>query len=144
MKLVKNSDITLTADGNGAPIFFEPVRSQQTVLCNGGHKRSDLRTFKVLHTDFFRAAFPLNHVVVVINRPIEMKMCFITKPKVIKPARSLLKLFIRPVAHLDSLLFVLLLRHMVRWNSKRNSFKSFLMTLKNVVGDITSSWARIW
>ena len=29
MKLVKNSDITLTVDGNGVPIFFEPVRSQQ-------------------------------------------------------------------------------------------------------------------
>ena len=32
MKLVKNSDITLTVDGNGVPIFFEPVSSQQTVL----------------------------------------------------------------------------------------------------------------
>ena len=58
MKLVKNSDITLTVDGNGAPIFFEPVRSQQTVLCIEGHKRSDLRTFEVLLTYFVRATFP--------------------------------------------------------------------------------------
>ena len=42
MKLVKNSDITLTFDGNGMPIFFEPVRSQQTVLGIEGHKCSDL------------------------------------------------------------------------------------------------------
>ena len=105
MKLVKNSDITLTADGNGAPIFFEPVRSQQTVLCNEGHKRIELRTFKVLHTDFFRATFSLNHAIVVINRRIEMKMCFITKPNVIEPARSLLKLLFQPVAHLNSFSF---------------------------------------
>ena len=42
MKLVKNSDIALTVDGNSVPIFFEPIRSQQTVLCIEGHKRSDL------------------------------------------------------------------------------------------------------
>ena len=57
MKLVKNSDITLTVDGNGVPIFFEPVRSQQTVLCVKDHKRSDLRTFEVLLTDFFWVTF---------------------------------------------------------------------------------------
>ena len=43
MKLVKNSDITLTVNGNGVPIFFEPVRFQQTVLCIGRQpKRTDL------------------------------------------------------------------------------------------------------
>ena len=47
MKLIKNSDITLIVDGDGVPIFFEPVRSQQTVLCIEGHERSDLRTFEV-------------------------------------------------------------------------------------------------
>ena len=57
MKLVKNSDTTLTVDGNDVPIFIEPVRSQQTVLCIEGHKRSDLRTFEVLLTDFFWATF---------------------------------------------------------------------------------------
>ena len=57
MKLVKNSDIALTVDGNGVPIFFEPVWSQQTVLCIESHKRSDLRTFEVLLTDFFWATF---------------------------------------------------------------------------------------
>ena len=54
MKLVKNSDITLTVDGNGVPIFFEPVMSQQTVLCIEGHKRM---TFEVLLTDFLWATF---------------------------------------------------------------------------------------
>ena len=113
MKLVKNSDVTLTVDGNGAPIFFEPARSQQTMLCIEGHKRNDLRIFEVLLTDFFQATFSPKHVVVVINRPIEMKVCFITKPNVIEPAGSLLKLFIQPVAHLDFLLFVLLLQRVV-------------------------------
>ena len=114
MKLVKNSDITLTADGNGVPIFFEPARSQQIVLCIEGYKRSDLWTFEVLLTDFFRAIFSSKRVVVVINSPTEMKVCFIIKPNVIEPAKSLLKLFVQPVAHLDSFLFVLLLQHMVR------------------------------
>ena len=57
MKLVKNGDIMLPVDGNGVSIFFEPVRSQQTVFCIEGHKRSDLRTFEVLPTDFFWATF---------------------------------------------------------------------------------------
>ena len=57
MELVKNSDITLTVDGNGVPIFFEPVRSQQTVRCIEGHKRNDLWTFEVLLTNFFWATF---------------------------------------------------------------------------------------
>ena len=55
MKLLKNSDIMLTVGGNGVPIFFEPVRSQQNVLCIEGHKLSDFRTFEVLLTDFFWA-----------------------------------------------------------------------------------------
>ena len=114
MKLVKNSDITLTVDGNGEPNFFEPMRSQQTVLCIEGHKPSDPRAFEVLLIDFFRATFSLKHLAVVINRPIEMKVCFITKPNVIEPAGSLRKLFIQPIVHLDSLLFFLLLQHMVR------------------------------
>ena len=37
---------------------------------------------------------------------------------VIEPARSLFKLFIKPVAHLDSFIFVLLLQHMVSLNFK--------------------------
>ena len=53
MKLVKNSDITLTVDGNGVPIFFEPVKSQQNVLCIESHKLSDLRTVEVLLPSFF-------------------------------------------------------------------------------------------
>ena len=57
MKLVKISDIMLTVDGNGVPIFFEPVQSQQNELGIEGHKRSDLRTFEVLLTDFFWATF---------------------------------------------------------------------------------------
>ena len=57
MKLVKNSDITLTVGGNGVPVFFEPVRSQQTVLCIEGHKLSDLWTIEMLLTDFFWATF---------------------------------------------------------------------------------------
>ena len=125
MKLVKNSNITLTVDGNGAPMFFESVRSQQTVLCIEGHKRSNLLTFEVLLTDFFRDTFSLIHVIVVINRPIEIKVCFITEPNVIEPAGSLLKLFIQPVAHLNSLLFILLLQHMVRGNSKWKRFQVF-------------------
>ena len=60
MKLVKNSDIMLAVDGNGVPIFFEPVRSQQNVLCIEGHKRCDVRTFEVLLTDFFWATFRRN------------------------------------------------------------------------------------
>ena len=94
MKLVKNSHIKLTVGGNGAPIFFEPVRSQQTVLCIEGHKRSDHRNFEVLFTDFFRATFSPKHVVVVINRSIKMKVNFITETNVIEPAGSLLKLLI--------------------------------------------------
>ena len=57
MKLLKNSDIMLTVDGNGVPIFFESVRSQQNVLCIEGHKLSDFRTLEVLLTDFFWATF---------------------------------------------------------------------------------------
>ena len=114
MKLVKNSDITLTVDGNDASIFFETVRFQQTVLCIEGYKRCDLRTFEVLLTDFFQATFSPKYVVVVIKRPIEMKVCFITKSKVIEPAKTMLKLVIQPVAHLHSLVFVLLLQNMVR------------------------------
>ena len=53
MKLVKNSDITLTVDGNGVPIFFEPVKSQQNVLCIESHKLIDLRTVEVLLPNFF-------------------------------------------------------------------------------------------
>ena len=106
--------MTLTADGNGAPIFFEPVRSQQTVLCIEGNKRSDLWTFEVLLTDFFWATFSSKHAVVVINRPIEIKVYFITKPSVIETVGSLLKLFIQPVARLNLLLFVVLLQHIVR------------------------------
>ena len=113
MKMVKNSNITLTVDGNVVPIFFEPVRSQQIVLCIEDHKLSEFQTFEVLLIDFFRDTFSPKHVVVFIDRPIKIKVCFITKPDVIEPAGSLLKLFIQPVAHLDSLLFVLLLQHMV-------------------------------
>ena len=69
MKLVKNSDITLTVDGDGVFIFFKPVRSEQTMLCVEGHKRSDLRAFEVLLADFFRDTFSPKHFVVVINRP---------------------------------------------------------------------------
>ena len=114
MKFVKNSDTTFTVDGNGAPIFFKPIRSQQTVLCIEGHKRSDLQTFEVLLTDFFRALLSLKHVVVVIYHPIGIRVCFIIKPNVIEPSGSLLKVFIQPVAHLDSLLFVMLLQHIMR------------------------------
>ena len=46
MKLVKGDDIMLTVDGNGASIFLEPVRSQQTVLCILHHRCSDLWTFE--------------------------------------------------------------------------------------------------
>ena len=94
MELVKNSDTMLTVDGNGALIFFEPIRSQQTKLCIEGHKRSDFWTFEVLLTDFFCPTFSPKHVVVVINHPIEMNVCFITKQNVIEPAGSLLKLFL--------------------------------------------------
>ena len=75
MKLVKNSDIWITVDGNDTPIFLEPVSSQQTVLCIEGYRRSNLRTFGMLLTDFFGPTFSPKHVVVVINRPIEMKVC---------------------------------------------------------------------
>ena len=63
MKLVNNDDVALTIDGNGAPIFLEPVRSRQIVLCIEHHKCGDLWTFEAL---FF---FP-KHIVMVINSPI--------------------------------------------------------------------------
>ena len=86
-------------------------------------QRSDLRTFEALLTDFFWLLVSPKHIVVVINSPIQMKLCFITKPNVIESAGSLVELFIQPVAHLDYLLFVLLLQHMMTLNSKREQLQ---------------------
>ena len=90
MKLVKNGDITLTIDSNGAPIFLKPVRCQQTVLCIKHHKFSDLQIFKALLTNFFWLLLSPKHIVMVINSPIKIKVYFITKPNVIEPAGSFL------------------------------------------------------
>ena len=70
MKLVKNSDITLTVDGNGAPIFFEPVKSQQTVLCIEGHKYSDFRTFEALLTASSGLLSPQNTWLWLLTAPL--------------------------------------------------------------------------
>ena len=144
MKLVKNSDIMLTVNGNGVPIFFEPVRSQQTMLCIEGHKRSYSRTFEVLLTDFFQATFSPKHVVVVINRPIKMKVCFTIKPNVIEPAGSFAQAFHSTscTSRFSSFCPVAVAQWCVEIQN-RNRFRSFLMTLKSVVGDIASSWAWI-
>jgi len=123
-------------------IFFEPVWFQKAMLCIEGHKCSDLRTLRALFTDFFCTTFSPKHIVVVINRPIEMKVFFNTKPNVTEPARSSLKLFVQQIAHRDSLLFILLLQHIVSWNSKRKEW-IFPHYSQKCSWSLPNSWVRI-